>query len=134
MATRGGAIVSTRVVVDMRTVETNDSKRDETLRSDREPLWDKHPYGRFTLGDRPLDLHGVSGRRVVADGVLRLHDVDRRVRFPLQVEFSTKRLQAAGRLRTKMTSFGFDPPSVKWFTNVRDDVTIEVKLTFVRHW
>jgi hypothetical protein len=30
-----------------------------------------------------------------------------------------------------MTSFGFDPPSVKGLTPVRDGVTIEVKLTFV---
>jgi hypothetical protein len=37
-----------------------------------------------------------------------------------------------GRLRTTMTSFGFDPPSVIGLTTVRDGVTIEVKLTFVR--
>jgi hypothetical protein len=45
---------------------------------------------------------------------------------------SGRRFQAVGRLRTTMTSFGFDPPSVKGLTRVRDAVTIEVKLTFVR--
>jgi LSD1 subclass zinc finger protein len=34
--------------------------------------------------------------------------------------------------RTTMTSFGFDPPSVKGFTPVTDGVPIEVKLMFVR--
>jgi polyisoprenoid-binding protein YceI len=135
MATRDGEIVATRVVVDMRTLKTNDSRRDETLRSSREPRWDKHPYGRFTLGSQPVELDGIgsgSVADVIARGTLRLHDVDRRVGFPLQVRLSDGRFQVVGRLRTTMTSFGFDPPSVKGLTKVRDGVTIEVKLTFVR--
>jgi polyisoprenoid-binding protein YceI len=135
METRGDAIVATNVVVDMRTLETNDSRRDETLRSSRGPLWDKHPYGRFTLGSQPVELDRLSGgvaASVVARGTLRIHDVDRRVDFPLQVQLSGGRFQVAGRLRTTMTSFGFDPPSVVGLTTVRNGVTIEVKLTFVR--
>jgi hypothetical protein len=31
-----------------------------------------------------------------------------------------------------MSSFGFNPPSVRELTTVADGVTIEVKLTFVR--
>jgi polyisoprenoid-binding protein YceI len=136
METRGGAIVGTRVVVDMRTLKTNDSRRDDTLRSSREPFWDKHPYGRFTLASRPVELNGLGSGSVVdvvARGTLRLHDVDRRVEFPLQMRLSGGRLQVVGRLRTTMTNFGFDPPSVKGLTTVRNGVTIEVKLTFVRY-
>lgn len=135
MKTRGGAIVATSVVVDMRTLKTNDPRRDETLRSSRGPIWDEHPYGRFTLGSRPVELHGLgsgSAVDVVAPGTLRLHDVDRRVEFPLQVRLSGDRFQVVGRLRTTMTRFGFDPPSVAGLTTVRNGVTIEVKLTFVR--
>jgi polyisoprenoid-binding protein YceI len=135
METRDGAIVTTHVIVDMRTLKTSDSRRDDTLRSSRQPLWNEHPYGRFTLGRQParLDRHrSAPVADVVARGTLRLHDVDRRVEFPLQVRFSGKRFQAAGRLRTKMTSFGFDPPSVAGLTTVRNGVTIEAKLTFVR--
>jgi polyisoprenoid-binding protein YceI len=135
METRGGAIVATNVVVDMRTLKTNDSRRDDTLRSERGPVWDKHPYGRFTLGSQPVALDRLSSgsvTNVVAPGTLRIHDVDRRVEFPLQVELSGARFQVAGRLRTTMTSFGFDPPSVAGLTTVRNGVTIEIKLTFVR--
>src|SRR5919198_4532080 len=84
METRGRAIVATRVVVDMRTLKTNDSRRDETLRSSRGPRWNEHPYGRFTLGSRPIELAQVrSGAvvEIVARGTLRLHDVDRSVEF-----------------------------------------------------
>jgi polyisoprenoid-binding protein YceI len=135
METRGGAIVATSVVVDMRTLKTNDPRRDETLRSSRGPVWDKHPYGRFTLGSRPIPLDRLNSGSVVdvvAPGTLRLHDVDRLVEFPLQVEWSGGRFQVVGRLRTTMTNFGFDPPSVAGLTTVRNGVTIEVKLTFVR--
>jgi len=135
METRGGAIVATSVVVDMRTLKTNDARRDSTLRSSLGPRWDEHPYGRFTLGTRPIELHQLNSRSVadiVARGTLRLHDVDRRVGFPLHAEFSGGRFQVAGRLRTKMTNFGFDPPSVVGLTTVRNGVTIEIKLTFVR--
>ena len=69
---------------------------------------------------------------VVARGTMRLHDVDRRVEFPLQMQLSGGRLQVVGQLRTTMTSFGFDPPSVIGLTTVRNGVTIEVKLTFTR--
>jgi polyisoprenoid-binding protein YceI len=135
METRGGAIVATSVVVDMRTLKTDDARRDETLRSSRGPVWDKHPYGRFTLGSRPVRLGRLGGGTVadvVARGTLRLHDVDRRVEFPLHAELSGGRFQVAGRLHTTMTHFGFDPPSVAGLTTVRNGVTIEVKLTFVR--
>jgi polyisoprenoid-binding protein YceI len=135
MDTRGGAIVATSVVVDMRTLKTNDARRDRTLRSSLGPRWNEHPYGRFTLGSRPIELGRLSSGSVadvVAWGTLRLHDVDRRVEFPLQAQLSGGRFQVAGRLRTKMTNFGFDPPSVVGLTTVRNGVTIEVKLTFVR--
>ena len=135
LETRGGAIVATSVVVDMRTLKTNDSRRDETLRSSREPLWDKHPYGRFTLGSQPVELDWLSNGSVAevgARGTLRIHDVDQSVEFPLQVQLSGGRFQVAGQLRTTMTSFGFEPPSVIGLTTVRNGVTIEVKLTFVR--
>ena len=135
METRAGAIVATSVVVDMRTLKTNDARRDRTLRSSLGPRWNKHPFGRFTLGSRPIELDRLSSGSVadiVARGTLRLHDVDRRVEFPLQAQLSGGRFQVAGRLRTKMTNFGFDPPSVVGLTTVRNGVTIEVKLTFVR--
>ncbi len=135
METRGGAIVATSVVVDMRTLKTNDPRRDRTLRSSLGPRWNEHPYGRFTLGSRPIEvdrLSSGSASDIVAQGTLRLHDVDRRVEFPLQAHLSGGRFQVAGRLRTKMTNFGFDPPSVVGLTTVRNGVTIEVKLTFVR--
>jgi len=135
METRGGAIVATRVVVDMRTLKTNDPRRDDTLRSSRGPIWDRHPYGSFILGNKPVGLRQLGSESVadvVARGTLRIHDVDRRVEFPLEVQLSGGRLQAVGRLRTTMTSFGFDPPSVAGLTTVRNGVTIEVKLTFVR--
>ena len=135
METRGGAIVATNVVVDMRTLKTNDARRDRTLRSSLGPRWNEHPYGTFTLGNRPVDLRRLSRgsvANIVAPGTLRLHDVDRRVEFPLQAQLAHGRLQVAGRLRTTMTSFGFDPPSVVGLTTVRNAVTIEVKLTFVR--
>ena len=134
METRARAIVATRVVVDMRTLKTNDPRRDRTLRSSLGPRWNEHPYGRFTLGSRPIALGRVSSGSVtdiVARGTLRLHDVDRRVAFPLQAQLSGERFQVAGRLRTKMTNFGFDPPSVAGLTTVRNGVTIEIKLTFV---
>ena len=135
METRAGAIVATSVVVDMRTLKTNDARRDRTLRSSLGPRWNKHPFGRFTLGSRPIELDRLSSgsvAEIVARGTLRLHDVDRRVAFPLQAQLSGGRFQVAGRLRTRMTDFGFDPPSVVGLTTVRNGVTIEVKLTFVR--
>jgi polyisoprenoid-binding protein YceI len=135
METRGGAIVGTSVVVDMRTLETNDARRDRTLRSSRGPRWNEHPYGRFTLTGRSIEwdrLRGGPTADIVARGTLRLHDVDRRVEFPLEAQLSGGRFQVVGELRTKMTDFGFDPPSVAGLTTVRNGVTIEVKLTFVR--
>jgi polyisoprenoid-binding protein YceI len=77
-------------------------------------------------------LSSGSVASVVARGTLRIHDVDRRVEFPIQVQLSGGRFQVVGRLRTKMTTFGFDPPSVIGLTTVRNGVTVEVNLTLGR--
>ena len=87
METRGGAIFATSVVVDMRTLKTNDARRDRSLRLSLGPRWNEHPYGRFTLGSRPIELERLSSGSVadiVARGTLRLHDVDRRVESPFR--------------------------------------------------
>src|SRR5437868_7408882 len=84
-----GKIVSTTVTVDMRTLKTDDPRRDETLRTTRGPQWDRYPHGTFKL-TLPISLGGLrrgSVRTLVAIGDLRLHTVSRTVRFPLEVRW-----------------------------------------------
>jgi polyisoprenoid-binding protein YceI len=118
----------------MRTLKTDDPRRDETLRTTRGPQWDRYPHGTFTL-KLPISLAGLrrgSVKAVVASGVLRLHTVARSVQFPLEVRWDGRAFEAVGQLRTRMTNFGFQPPSVAGLTTVTDAFTIEVKLTFIR--
>jgi polyisoprenoid-binding protein YceI len=127
-------IVSTDVRVDMRTLKSDDSRRDDTLRTSRGPRWNRYPQGTFKL-NTPIMLAGLQPgtvKSVLAVGVLRLHATARRVRFPLQLRWDGNYFEAAGQLATKMTDFGFQPPSVAGLTTVSDAFTIEVKLTFVR--
>jgi polyisoprenoid-binding protein YceI len=134
MTIRRSAILVTAISVDMRTLKTGDPQRDETLRTSRGPKWDDYPRGTFRL-QRPIPLGGLQPgtiKKVGAKGVLRLHDVSRVVLYPLEVRWHGRTFEAAGRLRTRMTEFGFDPPSVAGLTTVSNAFTIEVKLTFVR--
>jgi polyisoprenoid-binding protein YceI len=128
------AILATAIAVDMRTLKTGDSQRDETLRTSRGPRWNEYPRGTFKL-QRPIPLGRMQPgtiKKVGAKGVLRLHGVSRLVLYPLEVRWEGSTFEAAGRLRTRMTAFGFDPPSVAGLTTVSNAFTIEVKLTFVR--
>jgi polyisoprenoid-binding protein YceI len=128
------AILATAIVVDMRTLKTGDSQRDETLRTSRGPKWNDYPRGTFKL-QQPILLGRLQPgtiKKVGAKGVLQLHGVSRVVLYPLEVRWEGSTFEAAGRLRTRMTAFGFDPPSVAGFTTVSNAFTIEVKLTFVR--
>ena len=128
------AILTTAVAVDMRTLKTGDSQRDETLRTSRGPRWNDFPRGTFRL-QRPIPLGRLQPgkiKKVGAKGVLRLHGVSRVVLYPLEVRWEGSTFEAAGRLRTRMTAFGFAPPSVAGLTTVSNAFTIEVKLTFVR--
>jgi polyisoprenoid-binding protein YceI len=134
MTIRHSAIAATAITVDMRTLKTNDSQRDETLRTSRGPKWNDHPRGTFRL-QRPIPLGRLQPgtiKNVDAKAVLRLHDVSRIVLWPLEIRWEGDTFEAAGRLRTQMTDFGFKPPSVAGFTTVSNAFTIEVKLTFIR--
>lgn len=134
MRIEGAAIVSARVTVDMRTLTSDDGRRDRDLRTRREPLWDRYPRGSFALAG-PLPVSGIRPglvRNTLAKGTLTIRGVAREVDLPLELRWNGPTFQAVGRLPSKMTDWGFDPPSTAEISTVENDFAIELRLTFVR--
>ena len=113
---------------DMRTVESDQARRDDTLRF-RAIETDRYPTARFTLAG-PVAV-GATRRRV--GGTLTLHGR----RAPIAVTVRGQRL-AGGRLELvgsapiRFATFAIEPPSVAGLVTVSDHGVLEFRLVLAR--
>jgi polyisoprenoid-binding protein YceI len=134
MEIAGERIAASRVNIDMRTLRSDKPQRDDNLNTRMGPKWNLYPIGTFRLR-RPIPLDGLrigEVRKGVARGALRLRGRTRLVDVPVTLRWNGPTFEALGRLRTKMTDFGFDPPSVAGLTTVENGFSFEFRLTFRR--
>jgi len=103
--------VSGRVVIDARSAETGNDRRDrkmhrEVLESDRFP----------EIVFEPERIEGTlrtpGSSDVTLEGVLRIHGSAHPVSLPLEVEIRADAVKATGRLRVPYVQWGLEDPSV----------------------
>jgi polyisoprenoid-binding protein YceI len=119
---RDGRIEALRLDVDLSTLRSDRSERDQVL-LDEGPQFRRYPRGRFVL-------HGVAGRSPAA-GDLTLHGVTRHVDVPFTVAARGDRLEVVGAFRIRFADYGFAPPSRPIVTIDRSG-TIEFRIRFRR--
>jgi polyisoprenoid-binding protein YceI len=118
----------TKITVDLRTLTSNDNRRDNRIRG----RWlesDKYPFAEFTsteaqnLPESYTEGQDVSFKLV---GNMTIREVTKPVTFDV-----TGRLQGDTVTGTAilMKDFGFDPPSIAGMLTVRDGVKITVNFT-----
>jgi polyisoprenoid-binding protein YceI len=124
----GDRVRSAALTADMRSVRSDQARRDETL-GYRGLETDRFPTSRFTLG-APVPL---SARPRRAIGTLALHGR----RAPIHVTVRGQRL-AGGRVELvgsapiRFARFGIEPPSVAGVVTVRDRGLLEFRLVLGR--
>ncbi|MGI8984206.1 MAG: YceI family protein [Acidimicrobiales bacterium] len=119
-----------RVEVDLTQLESDESRRDNRIRSDGLQT-NQFPKATFVT-TKPITLPAetAGGQKVktTAEGNLTLHGVTKLVQIPLDVQVGDGRGEIVGSLGFPMSDFDITPPSIGGFVTVDPDATLEFRL------
>jgi polyisoprenoid-binding protein YceI len=123
-------VTAGEITVDMRTVKSDQSRRDEYFTGDLMETG-RYPNAVFTL-TQPVDLGAefTSSGPVTVDatGTLTVKDVTREVTFPLTAVRDGDTIGVSGAVPVTFTDFGIEPPSFGDFVKVDPTGRIEFLL------
>jgi len=134
MTVDGTAITAMQVTVDMTTLQSDDGRRDERLRTDGLQT-DEFPTATFTL-TQPIEVGSVPKERqtiqAVAVGDLTLHGVTRSVQVSVQAQRNGDEIEAIGTVDVALTDYGIQAPTGFLVLSIANTGTIELHLLFQR--
>jgi polyisoprenoid-binding protein YceI len=143
-AVRGGMTVATagdglvardlRVEVDVSKLQSDESRRDNRIRTDGLET-DRFPTATFvSTGDIVAPADATSGTAFTVDvaGDLTIHGVTRRVTIPVEARLDGGGLQVVGSYRFPMSMFDIDPPNIGGFVTVEPTATLEFKILMTK--
>lgn len=130
----GTTITSVDVVADMTSITTDNSGRDNAMRSQ---ALETGEFAEATfslveaieLGSIPAEGVAVS---TIAIGDLTIHGVTQRVEFPLDAQVQSGSVVVAGQLLVQLSDFDITAPSAPIVASVEDVATLELSLVFSR--
>ncbi len=133
MTIDGTTVTAGSFEVDLTTIKTNNSRRDNQVQQALETS--SFPTATFTL-TQPIELgaDAASGAEVTADAVgdLTIHGVTRRVTFPLQAKLVNGTAVVVGSLDLTFSDYGVAVPRSPVVLSVDDHGTLELQLLLVR--
>jgi polyisoprenoid-binding protein YceI len=129
----GTTLTAASFEVDMTTITTNESRRDDRVQEALETA--DNPTGSFTLTD-PVELGdgAASGEpvAVTAIGDLTIHGVTRQVAIPLEAQLVDATVVVTGSLDITFSDFDVDVPDSQVVVSVKDHGVMEVQLLLTR--
>lgn len=133
---RGATLVvekGARVVVDMRSLASDDPARDRALR-ERGLETDRYPTASFvTAFDTPVPTDALdTPRQLILRGVLTLHGVSRTIAVPVSAGLVGGRILVDGELEVTLGDWGIRPPEVPGLVTVEPEGTLRFDLVFQR--
>jgi polyisoprenoid-binding protein YceI len=130
----GTAITAMQVTVDMTTLTSDDSRRDDRLRTDGLQS-NQFPTATFNL-TKPIEVGSVpkDGQTIqaVAVGDLTLHGVTRSVEVSIQAQRNGDGIEAIGSVDVALTDYGIVAPTGFLVLSIANTGTIELHLLFQR--
>jgi polyisoprenoid-binding protein YceI len=121
-----------KVDVDMTTLKSDESRRDNRIRRDGLET-DTFKTATFAA-DGPIKIPGSArdGQDVTvqAKGDLTIHGVTKSVTIPIQARLDGSTIQLVGSLKFPMSDFDIDPPNIAGFVTVEPEGTMEFRLFF----
>jgi len=128
----GNTITAMQATVDMTTLQSDDSRRDDRLRTDGLQSA-QFPTATFTL-TKPIEVGSVpkEGRTIqaVAIGDLTLHGVTRSVEVSIQAQRNGDEIEAIGSVDIALTDHGIQAPTGFLVLSIANTGTIELHLLF----
>jgi polyisoprenoid-binding protein YceI len=118
-----------KLTVDLRTLQSNQPRRDNFIRSQGGPVFNRYPFAEFTV----TDLTGLpeeyrQGETVTSQvtGMMKIREVERPLTFSIEARLEGGVLQVLGRTDFTWADFQIPPPNVAGIVKVEDNVHLEV--------
>lgn len=133
MTIEGTELTAATFEVDMTTITTNESRRDDRVQQALET--DRFPTATFTLtapvdlGDAATDGDPVS---VAAPGELTVHGVTEQVEFPLEARLVDSTVVVVGSLEIVFSDHGVEVPSSPVVVSADDHGIVELQILLTR--
>jgi polyisoprenoid-binding protein YceI len=131
MTISGTSVTAATFEIDLTSITTNDSRRDDKVQSALETS--QYPTATFTLTE-PIDLgaDADSGKSisVTAVGDLTIHGVTKSVEFPLEAKLVNGTVVVVGSLDITFSDYGVETPTSPAVLSVDDHGTLELQLLF----
>jgi polyisoprenoid-binding protein YceI len=131
---RGDAVTSVEVIVDMTALESDDSRRDNAIRTQALET-NSFPQASFrTTASIPLPADAGSGTPLAfqATGELTLHGVTRAVTVPLEAQLVDDTVVVVGSLDVRFADYDIEQPRAAIVLSVDDEGIMEFQLVFER--
>jgi polyisoprenoid-binding protein YceI len=129
----GTTVTAADIEVDMTTITTNESRRDDKVQDALET--GEFPTATFSLTE-PIDLGdgAAAGEEVSVSAVgdLTIHGVTQQVEMPLQAQLVDDTVVIVGSLEIAFSDFGVEVPSAPIVVSVEDVGTMELQLLLTR--
>jgi len=129
----GTEVTEATFEIDMTTITTNESRRDDKVQSALETT--EFPTATFELTE-PIDLgaDAATGGSVSVDAVgdLTIHGVTQQVTFPLEARLVDDTIVVVGSLDITFADYGVEVPTAPVVVSVEDHGPIELQLLFTR--
>lgn len=131
----GSAVTELSVTVDMTTLQSDRSRRDDALRT-RGLETAAFPTSTFLLTE-PIELGAVPEDGVpftgVAVGELTLHGVTNTISMPVEGSLVDGTVVVVGSVELALADYGIEPPTGFSVLSINEIGTVEVQLAFVRN-
>lgn len=134
MTIAGTRITALTVSVDMASLQSDDDRRDNQLRT-RGLETDAFPTATFELtkpvdvGEKPKEGEQI---QLTATGDLTLHGVTKSVRVPITAQWSGDRIAAIARFDVALADYQIEAPTGFLVLSIADTGTIEMQLLFTK--
>lgn len=129
----GAKVTTGDLSVDMTTLQSNESRRDNTIRG-RGLQTDQFPTATFELTD-PITLPTIHDGKVFAvkgTGKLTLHGVTKTVTIDLTAKVTGTSVTVQGAAPILMADYDIQPPSIGGFVSVSDSGSLEFLVSLQR--
>lgn len=133
LLTDGTFAPESRIVIDLRTLQSDESRRDNyiqfnTLQTSQFPTADLAPL--YTAG-LPMPL-GTGQFTFQLVGNLTVHGVTQQTVWDVAADVAETEVAGAAATRVRMTDFGMTPPQAGPVLSIEDDLTLEIELVAAR--
>ena len=122
--------VPSTIKVDLRTLKTDESRRDDVIR-DRTLNTSRYPFAEFVLESVtgfPNDYREGVEIDLTLTGTMKIRDATRPLSFVVKARQAGNTLSAIADADFKMTDFGLTPPEFPGFAKARDPVHLQIVL------